>query len=544
MSLNARLIFRSSLLIAAFFGVNKVVALARSIIIARVFGISPLLDAFNIANNLPDLLFALISGGALAIAFIPVMVTTLDEQGRDAGWELFSLVGNLMFIVTAVLALVVAIFAEPIVTAEIGIAPGFSPEQQALVIQLMRLNLIATLIFSLSGIVLGGLQAHNHFLLTVLAPIVYNLGQIFGALVLAPAEFPFFGLPIPTLNLGVYGLVYGVILGALLHLGIQLPGLWIYGFRWTPRLSIRHPGVWQVITLMAPRMVALAAFQYSELFRDNLASRLTEGSVTALSLGWFIQQVPQTLIGTAIATAMLPTLSMLAASADRSALNRTLTAAIRALLVLTLPATVISWLLVRPAVRLVFEGGAFLPEDTPLVVFATQMYLVGLAGHSLLEIASRTFYARKDALRPTVMAVFGMALQIGLALWLFRLPQLGFSGLALANSIAYTVQAVGLLVWLAVQFAGFDWRSVLLAALQTALASAAMGLATWGVLAILPADALILQLVLGGLAGGVAFLLVAALLRLNEVYQLPAIVRLVLSRTIPAPALDADSAAD
>ena len=135
-------ITRISLLLAVFFGIDKLLGVLRTVIIGRQFGLSEELDVFNAANNLPDLLFALISGGALAIAFIPVLSEILSKEGRKSAWRLFSQVANLAFIVTAVLAVIVALLAAPIVKSQIGIAPGFSPEQQELVIQLMRLNLI------------------------------------------------------------------------------------------------------------------------------------------------------------------------------------------------------------------------------------------------------------------------------------------------------------------------------------------------------------------------------------------------------------------
>ena len=500
------------------------IALVRAVIIARVFGISEVLDAFNAANNLPDLLFVLISGGALAIAFIPVLSEYFDQHGREDGWKLFSLVANLAFVITGVAALFVAIFALPIVRSEFGIAPGFGAEQQALVAELMRLNLIATLIFSLSGLVIGGLQAHQHFLLPALAPSMYNVGQIFGALLLAPDEFPFFGLPIPTAGLGVHGLVYGVILGAVLHLGIQLPGLFRYGFRWSFGISLKHPGVARVIALMGPRIIGLAAFQATELIRDNLASRLGEGSVTALTFGWFIMQVPETIIGTAIGTALLPTLSKLAAHDDHEGLKRTLTGAIRIMTALTLPVAVALMFLVRPFVQLVFEGRAFSAADTTLVVFAAQMFLVGLVGHALLEIGARTFYARQDAVTPTLVAIAAMVLQIAFSLLLVRVPGLGYGGLALSNALAFTLQALALLVLLFVRLRAFDLRRVLQGVGKVALATVGVAL-TLAAFSSAVRTAGAITNALGGslLAIGVYFALARAL-RLEEVQQLPQLV--------------------
>jgi putative peptidoglycan lipid II flippase len=175
-------------MLAVLFGADKLLGVLRTVIIGRQFGLSEELDVFNAANNLPDLLFALISGGALAIAFIPVLSETISKEGRESSWRLFSGVANLAFIITGSLAVLVAILAGPLVRGQLGIAPGFTLDQQVLAVELMRLNLIATLIFSISGLVMAGLQANKHFLLPALAPLVYDLGQIFGALVLAPEE--------------------------------------------------------------------------------------------------------------------------------------------------------------------------------------------------------------------------------------------------------------------------------------------------------------------------------------------------------------------
>ena len=427
--MNARRLINASLLVGVFFGLDKIAGLGRQVLVAKHFGLDPVLDAYNTANNLPDLLFALISGGALAMAFIPVLTETLDREGRAGAWELFSLVANLALVITAALAALIALF--PLALVQAVIAPGFSPPQQRLVADLMRLNLVATLIFSLSGLVMGALQANQHFLLPAVAPLLYNGGQIAGVILLGP-------------RLGVHGLAYGVILGAALHLTVQVPGLVRYGFRWTPRLTLAHAGVRRVARLMGPRILTLALLNLIFIANDNLASRLGAGAVSALAYGWLILQLPETVIGTAAGTALLPTLSELAARGDRAGLKRLLWRALGLLLLLTLPAALAGLALVRPAVKLVFEGRAFTAADSEHVVFAARMFLLGLSGHSLVEVAARTFYAHKDALTPLFMAALTLGLYVALGLALA--PRLGFAGLALANSLAFTAEALIMLV--------------------------------------------------------------------------------------------------
>jgi putative peptidoglycan lipid II flippase len=417
------------LLVGAFFGLDKIVALGRQVILARYFGLDPVLDAYNASNNLPDTLFALISGGALAIAFIPVLTETLDREGRAGAWKLFSLVANLAFVVTALCAALIALF--PLVLVRRVVTPGFSLEQQLLVADLMRLNLIATLIFSISGLVMGALQANQHFFLPALAPVFYNIGQIVGVILLKPA-------------FGIHGLAYGVILGAALHLAIQVPGLVRYQFKWTPRLTLADDGVRRVLRLMGPRILTLGFINLIFIANDNLASRLgTNGAISALAYGWLILQLPETVIGTAVGTALLPTLSEYVSRGEHAELKRLLRRAIAILLAVTIPVALASLVLVRPAVKLVFEGRAFTAENSELVILAARMFLLGLAGHSLVEIAARTFYAHQDARTPLFLAALTLSLYIvfGTALT----PQLNFAGLALANSLAFTTEAIVML---------------------------------------------------------------------------------------------------
>ncbi len=429
---------RISLLLVVFFSLDKILSVARQVIIARQFGLSAELDAFNVANNLPDLLFALISGGALAIAFIPVLSDVLTQQGRQIAWELFSRIANLAFLVTFAMAIILAAFAAPLVRWELGVAPGFGFEQQALVVDLMRLNLIATLIFSISGLVMAGLQANQHFLLPAMAPSIYTIGQIFGALVLAPQEgYTLAGFTLPAFGLGVYGLVYGVILGAMFHLGIQIPGLIRFRFRWLPRLGIHTPDVRRVLALLGPRLLTVLFVQLIFLVRDNLASRLAEGAVTALTYGWMIQQVPQTLIGTTIGTAILPTLSEHFSRQDWQAFNQTVDRAIRVFIALTLPVAAVLAAGLRPL--LVFAFG-FDDAGTDLLLWVTRGFMVGLLGHCILEVSARSFYAQQDARKPLLAAGLNVGVYILLGGQLFRI--LGAPGISLTDSIAFTLQAL------------------------------------------------------------------------------------------------------
>jgi putative peptidoglycan lipid II flippase len=480
-------IARSALIVAIFFGMEKLLGFVRQLLIARQFGLTAELDVFNAANNVPDLIFGLISGGALAIAFIPVLSEYLEEKGRPVMWDLFSRVANLVFLATAGVSILVALLATELVSSNLGIAPGFNPAQQSQVVGLMRLNLIATLLFSISGLVIAGLQANQHFFLPALARSMYDVGTLIGVVILAPSTGYQIGpITLPALGLGIYGLAYGTVIGALLFLVIQLPGLIRYKFRWVPAINLQHPGVQKVLRVMIPR-VGNVFFIYLVLvyIPDNIASRLAPGSVTALVYGWLIMQVPETLLGTAIGTALLPSISEQFARHENTIFAQSLNKALRVILAFTLPISVLIALGVEPLVALF----GFDQAGIELVVWTTRAFLVGLAGHAILEIAARGFYARQDAITPLWASALMAVVFILLAVMLGR--QLGSPGIALANSLAFTGEALLLLFLLNRRSPGvMQVGSTLFRAL---LGAAATGLAVYGLLQ-LPVAALPLSI--------------------------------------------------
>jgi putative peptidoglycan lipid II flippase len=435
-------IARSTLIIAVFFGLEKVLGFARQVLISRTFGRSAELDAFNAANNIPDMLFALISGGALAMALIPVLSEYLETKSRPQAWDVFSRIANLVFLSTSSMSILVAIFANQLVSWNIGIAPGFGPEQQVLVADLMRLNLISTLLFSMAGLIIAGLQANQHFLLPAIAPSMYDVGTLVGILILVPEEgFQLGPIVLPALGLGIKGLVYGTILGAGLFFTIQIPGLVKFKFKWSPKINLYHQGVRQVLSVLGPRVLTMFFIQSIFIAQDNLASRLVEGSVTALVYGWLFMQVPESLIGTAIGTALLPTISEQVARNEHKVFQASLTKTIRVILAFTIPSAALLIAGIRPLVLIL----GFDTIGTELIVWITRAYTLGLVSFSLIEVTSRAFYAQQNARTPlftiTITAGTFIILAIPLARWI------GAPGIALANSIAFSLQLM-LMLWL------------------------------------------------------------------------------------------------
>ncbi|MFN2225821.1 MAG: murein biosynthesis integral membrane protein MurJ, partial [Anaerolineae bacterium] len=284
-------IARAAGLVMALFVVSRALGLLREVVISHRFGTGGELDAYLAAFRLPDILFQIVAGGALASAFLPTFATLLAGDDDEGAWRLASAVINLVLILTAVLSVAAALAAPWLVRTVV--APGFPPARQDLTAGLMRLMLLTPTVFGVSGVVMGILNARQHFLLPALAPIVYNLGIIGGAVLLAP-------------RLGVQGLALGVVVGALGHLLVQLPGLARHGLRYSPVLGLRDPGVHEVGRLMLPRVLGLAAVQVNFLVNTILASGLVAGSLAAINYAWLLMLLPQGVFAQSVATAAFP----------------------------------------------------------------------------------------------------------------------------------------------------------------------------------------------------------------------------------------------
>jgi putative peptidoglycan lipid II flippase len=501
-------IARSSLVVMGGFVLSKAIGVVRQSIIARTFGASEQLDAYYAAFKLPDLLLTLVAGGAVATTLIPVFSEHLARGETGRAWRLASAALNLLLGAMALVALIAALLAPWLVRTLI--APGFDPTQQALTAELLRLVLFSSLLFVASSLAMSVLQAHKHFLLPALADFFYDVGIIGGALILAP-------------RLGIRGLALGVVAGAGLHLLIQVPGLLHYGARYVPTLRTGDRSLLQLGRLMGPRILILLMFQIVLLLTTNLASHLEEGSITAIQMGWIVMQMPEVIFGMAIATAAFPTLSQLAAQGEQGQLRDVATGALQAILWTTVPSAVALLLLGRPYIAILFRGGAFDERAVERVYSATAAFTAGLVGHSVLELAARLFYAHKDTLTPFRVAFGATALNVALCVALA--PTLGHTGLALANSIAVTLQA-GVLLWMGGRsLVRISWPRVWSLTWRAALASAAMA---GGILLVTRRQAALGHLrtaLLGSAAGGALYLACMALLGGQEVRRLIGLLR-------------------
>ena len=359
---------------------------------------------------------------------------------------------NTIFTLALVISAAVFLLA-PWLTRNI-VAPGFDAATTQITADMMRILLLSTIIFAVSGIFSGILNSHQHFLLPALAPIVFDLGILFGVMFLMP-------------RLGVHGIAWGAVIGSALHAGVQVPGLLRYKMRWRAQLGLRNRQLWRVIWLMLPRVGGLGVFSLNFLVMNNIASRLGSGSVSALDWGWRLMQIPQTLIGTAMGIVIFPTLAALSEMDDLAGKRGAMSGALRFILVASIPSAIGLITLGRPLISLL-ERGAFDSSASALVYSTLSMFTLGLVVHSALEIIARSFYADKDTLTPLFAALGGAAINLAAAIALSdvqaidaagfhnalvdSMPWLGLrretgnvSGLALANSLGVMFEVLCLL---------------------------------------------------------------------------------------------------
>ncbi|MDZ4767755.1 MAG: murein biosynthesis integral membrane protein MurJ [Chloroflexota bacterium] len=441
---NAQIVRATAIVIGGFLA-SGALGLLRTWVFSITFGASPELDALYAAQRLPEALFVLVAGGALGSSFIPVFERFIAGGDEAAAWRLASAVLTCVTLIGAALALVLALIA-PLVVPSL-LEPGSSPARAALTTELTQIMLITVAVFSASGLLMGILNAQRLFALPALALSMNNIGQIIGAVVLTRVLSPD-GTPT------VYGLAWGAVLGALLHLAIQLPGARQVGSRLRVLPDLRVPGTRDVLLLMGPRILGLAIVQINFIVNVNLTSGMVEGSRTALITAWTLMFFVLGVIGQSVGSALFPSLAALAASGDRAGYVGRLNRALVGVLALSVPAMAAIWLLGAWGIDLVFGYGAWTDAATAATALALGVFAIGIPGHAALEILSRAFYARGNTRTPVLVGIAAMAANIVLSLIFIRfigdadsLTNGAYVGLALANSVTTLVEAV-VLWWL------------------------------------------------------------------------------------------------
>jgi putative peptidoglycan lipid II flippase len=508
-------IARAAGIVMGAFVLSNLVGLARQILVSNTFGTEVELDAFNAAATYPDLIFSLVAGGALASAFVPTLTGFLTRGDRQGGWFLSSSISNLVFLILSGLSLVSA-WLSPWIVGTI-LTPEYSPELQALTTSLLRILLLAPAIFGVSGLIMGILNAHQVFLWPALAPSMLWLGMIIGVLFFAP-------------TMGIFGLAWGYVLGAVLHLAIQIPGLLRLPARqYFAALGLRFKAVREVGRLMGPRLLGVAAVQINFVINTILATGMTVGSLASIKYAWAVMSMPQVVIAQSIAIAALPTFSAQMARGQLAEMRSSLAATLRGVILLSLPATCGLILLRVPITAFLFQRGAFSAESTEMVAWALLWYSVGLFGHGVVEILSRAFYAMHDTKTPVFVGIGAMSLNVLLSLAFAAIfESIGWmphGGLALANSLATALEMAVLWVLMQRRLKGLNGKSILDGAIKAAGAALVMSLMIWVWLQITSGQPVWLVAAGGVLLGAAVYGVLVFVFRVQEARMLASYVQ-------------------
>ncbi|MCL5094076.1 MAG: murein biosynthesis integral membrane protein MurJ [Patescibacteria group bacterium] len=421
----------AAFIIGATYLVNNFLGLIREIIIANKFGAERTADIFFASFKIPDFIFQLLILGALSSAFIPVLVESLTEKGEDEGQKVANSVLNL-FLIAAVFFAIIMYFLVPYIVPIVF--KGFFKYTQEtgfdvykVTVNTTRLMLLSPIFFCLSGIFSGILNSYKRFVAYSLAPVVYNISIIFSALFLTS----YFKVP-------VYGLAVGVILGAVLHMLVQLPAVLRTGYRYRPIIYFYKGKVDKIIRLMIPRTITIGIGQINILV-DSFVASFFIGGISVITYANDIQTVPSVVFGIAIATAIFPYLAESYAKKDMAEFLKSFSWSFRRIMFFLIPATFGIIALRAQIVRLIFGFGQFNVqqwESTKWTTMTLLFFIISLVAQGVIPLIIRAFYAIKDTKTPLYIGIFVMILNAVLTLTLPFHTSLGIAAVALAFSVA------------------------------------------------------------------------------------------------------------
>lgn len=420
---------QATIIIATFTLLSRVTGFGRDILLARSLGLSADSDIYFTAFRIPDLVYNLLILGTLSVAFIPVF-SQYYLKDKPRALYIASTILNVSALGMLGVCIVLFIFAIPLTKL---IAPGFSPEQIYETAMVTRIMMLSPIIFTISNVFSSVLISMKKFLIVNTAPLLYNLGIILGIIFLYP-------------KYGINGLAYGVIFGALMHVGIQIPEAIRNGFRWKPVLRLKDPGVRKIGSLFLPRIVGLDNSYVNLIIVSIIGSGLVTGSITAFNYANNIQAVALGIFALSSAVAIFPVLSEYFAKNDTKGFVSTLQHTIIRVLYFIIPVTIITLLLRAHVVRLLLGYGACDWTCTVTTFDTLGVLSLGLVAQSLIPLFARAFYSRQNTKIPVAISLVGMVINATLSYFLAQ--GLGVVGIALGFVIASTVQCILLFVFL------------------------------------------------------------------------------------------------
>lgn len=515
----------AAILVGVFSMISRLLGILRDRILAGEFGAGEVLDAYYTAFRIPDLLYNLLILGALSAGFIPVFSALIkkmkkadddsypyqEEENKEA-WDLVSNILNILIIILSFFSILGFIFSPQLIKI---IAPGFSPEMQSITTTLTRIMFLSPLFLGISSLLGGVLQSFRNFLIFSLSPIFYNVGIILGALFLVPV-------------LGISGLAWGVVIGAFMHMAIQIPPVWILGFRWRAFINFKDKNFLKIAKMMVPRTLSLAISQINLVVVTIIASTLAAGSLAVFNFANNLQSFPIGVFGISFAVAAFPTLSASAFNEKKLVDNFSYT--LRRILFFIIPSTVLLITLRAQIIRVILGTGEFSWRDTVLTINSLGFFALSLFAQASTPLLTRVFYARQNSKTPFLIGLIIVVINIFLSLFLGK--RMGVAGLALAFSLSSILNFM--LLWLRLYFemGDLDQKNIIISVLKFSFAALVAGFfiqagkaliwpfidmsTFWGVLS---------QGLVAGLLGLGVYFLLTYLLKSEEMIELIQIIK-------------------
>lgn len=387
------------------------------------------IDAYTVAFLIPDFMFFILTSGALSVTFIPVFNQRLVNGNRKSAWELSTSILNLLAIVTLVVSILIIIFADPLVHYVVG--PGLDESSRALAVSMMRVIAVNPFLFAIATVLASMQQAVGRFTFFALAPTMYNIGIIIGALFFING-INIFGHQI--FAGGIMGVALGVVLGAILQLVVSCVGLIGLGFDYRFAINWKNKGFRKVLALLPARSLDQGIDYVNSIVETNLASRMVSGTVRSFQQATLLSNFPINLIGVSISTAAYPKMSERLAQGRPDLFKKELQSVLRVIIWLVLPVIVIVYFARGYIVSFIVNGG------NTLIAGILGILAVAILFRCIYFISAKSFYAQQDTKTPLYVSFFTIGLNIALAVWFTLGLGMGAYGLAWAAAIVSIVE--------------------------------------------------------------------------------------------------------
>ena len=472
-------ILRSAGIVSAAVFLSRITGLVREMLMAWLFGAGQVYDAFIIGFRIPNLTRDLFAEGALSAAFVPIFTQYLATKGKAEAARLSNLVATALIAIVGGICVLGMAFTPQLVHVFAG---GFEkvPGKFELAVQLTRIMFPFLLLVALAAQAMGILNACNQFGVPALSSTFFNVGSVGFGLIAGYAAGPYLGIS------PIEGMAWGVIFGGFLQFISQAPSLLRQGFGFHPAFDAAHPGLRQMMALMAPAILGNAAVQINVLVNTNFASGIRDaagnvinGPVSWLGYAFRFMYLPLGVFGLSVAQATLPAISRSAALGRMDEFRATLSRSLRAIFMLTIPSSVGLAVLGESIVGAIYQYRRFTAYDTHQTALALACYSVGLAGYAAIKVLAPAFYALHDARTPMIVSIASVAVNYAAASSMVKLAGLGHLGLALSTSAVSLFSSAVLFLVLRARLRGLDGRQIALSVLKIAAASTLMGIVCW-----------------------------------------------------------------